>query len=102
MALFVQKLQEGIAAGELPKVSYKSALVGGLPEDAIIDYPKKVRPLAIVMGTSSSSRRNMFARIFNPGIARRMLFHSDTPLLVIKGMTWKRRSRFLASFSPIG
>lgn len=34
----------------------------------------------------SSSRRNLFARMFNPGIARRMLFHSDTPLLVIKGI----------------
>lgn len=34
----------------------------------------------------SSSRRGLFARIFNPGIARRMLFHSDTPLLVIKGL----------------
>lgn len=34
----------------------------------------------------SSSRRNIFARIFNPGVARRMIFHSDTPLLVIKGM----------------
>ncbi len=34
----------------------------------------------------SSSRRNIFARMFNPGIARRMLFHSDTPLLVIKGI----------------
>ncbi len=220
MALFVQKLEEEIAAGELPKVPYKTALVEGLPEDEIIDYSKKVRPMAIVMGTRgkdakeldligsvtaevmdgsrtpifavpvgakvkqlsemkrvvfltnfqqrefkaldimmqflkpypitlflahlakkedvwneiklsgirnllieryprlqteyrlidfsasleetlenfvqenaidmislSSSRRNIFARIFNPGIARRMLFHSDTPLLVIKGMT---------------
>lgn len=34
----------------------------------------------------SSSRRNIFARMFNPGIARRMLFHSDTPLLVVKGL----------------
>ena len=34
----------------------------------------------------SSSRRGLFTRIFNPGIARRMLFHSDTPLLVIKGL----------------
>ena len=220
MALFVQKLEEEIAAEELPKVPYKTALVEGLPEDEIIDYSKKVRPMAIVMGTRgkdakeldligsvtaevmdgsrtpifavpvgakvkqlsemkrvvfltnfqqrefkaldimmqflkpypitlflahlakkedvwneiklsgirnllieryprlqteyrlidfsasleetlenfvqenaidmislSSSRRNIFARIFNPGIARRMLFHSDTPLLVIKGMT---------------
>lgn len=39
----------------------------------------------IDMITMSSSRRGLFARIFNPGIARRMIFHSDTPLLVVKG-----------------
>lgn len=32
----------------------------------------------------SSSPRNIFARMFNPGIARRMLFHTNTPMLVIK------------------
>lgn len=40
----------------------------------------------IDMISLSSSRRNLFARMFNPGIARRMLFHSDTPILVIKGL----------------
>lgn len=45
-----------------------------------------VKEHAIDMIALSSSRRNIFARMFNPGIARRMLFHSDTPLLVIKGM----------------
>lgn len=45
-----------------------------------------VESLNIDMISLSSSRRNIFARIFNPGIARRMIFHSDTPLLVIKGM----------------
>ena len=40
----------------------------------------------IDMISMSSSRRNIFARMFNPGIARRMLFHSDTPILVIKGL----------------
>lgn len=40
----------------------------------------------IDMISLSSSRRNIFARMFNPGIARRMLFHSNTPILVIKGM----------------
>lgn len=34
--------------------------------------------------TLTSYKRNIFARLFNPGIARKMLFHSDTPLLVIK------------------
>lgn len=45
-----------------------------------------VKEKEIDMIAMSSSRRGIFARIFNPGIARRMLFHSDTPLLVIKGM----------------
>ncbi|WP_018109834.1 universal stress protein [Bacteroides propionicifaciens] len=31
----------------------------------------------------SSYRRNIFARLFNPSIARKMVFHSDTPLLII-------------------
>jgi len=29
-------------------------------------------------------RKNIFARLFNPGFARKMLFHSNTPMLVIK------------------
>lgn len=215
----VKKIEGEIATGSLPKVSYQTVLVEGLPEEEIISYSKKMRPTAIVMGTRgksakeldligsvtaevmegcrtpifaipegakardlsamktivfltnfqerefkafdimmgflklypvkvylahlakkedvwneiklsgiqkrfsklyphlqteyklieqsegmeesldkfvnehkidmislSSSRRNIFARMFNPGIARRMLFHSDTPLLVIKGM----------------
>ncbi len=45
-----------------------------------------VKEHEIDMVAMSSSRRGLFARIFNPGIARRMLFHSDTPLLVIKGL----------------
>lgn len=47
---------------------------------------KFVKEHQIDMISLSSSRRNIFARMFNPGIARCMLFHSDTPLLVIKGM----------------
>ena len=33
--------------------------------------------------TLTSYKRNIFARLFNPSIARKMIFHSDTPLLVI-------------------
>lgn len=31
----------------------------------------------------TSYKRNIFSRLFNPGIARKMIFHSDTPLLVL-------------------
>ncbi|MDD2247091.1 MAG: universal stress protein [Proteiniphilum sp.] len=51
-----------------------------------VTLDKFVEDNKIDMISLSSSRRNIFARMFNPGIARRMLFHSDTPLLVIKGM----------------
>ncbi len=50
-----------------------------------VTLDKFVEDNKIDMISLSSSRRNIFARMFNPGIARRMLFHSDTPLLVIKG-----------------
>lgn len=219
MQALVDKIDKRIVDGSIPKVSYKTCLVEGLPEEEIIIYSKKIRPTAIVMGTRgknakdldligsvtaevmdgsktpvfaipegaknrslsqmkrivfltnfqerefkafdimmnflktypvkvylahiakkedvwneiklsgiqkrysdlypqlqieyklidqiaglevtlekfteehnidmislSSARRNIFARIFNPGIARRMIFHSDTPLLVIKAI----------------
>ena len=35
--------------------------------------------------TIASQKRNLFARLFNPGIAHRMVFHGNTPLLVIRG-----------------
>ncbi|NLZ94607.1 MAG: universal stress protein [Bacteroidales bacterium] len=41
----------------------------------------------IDMISMSSSPRSIFARMFNPGIARRMLFHSNTPILVLKSAT---------------
>jgi len=33
----------------------------------------------------TAQKRNLMARLFNPSIAHRMVFHSDTPLLVIRG-----------------
>jgi nucleotide-binding universal stress UspA family protein len=51
-----------------------------------IALEKFVHKYKIDMISLSSSRRSIFARMFNPGIARRMLFHSDMPMLVIKGM----------------
>jgi nucleotide-binding universal stress UspA family protein len=41
---------------------------------------KKIDALAL-----TTSKRNIFARMFNPSIARKMLFHTDTPLFVLRG-----------------
>lgn len=40
----------------------------------------KIQVLAL-----TTSKRNIFARMFSPSISRKMLFHSDTPLLVLRG-----------------
>ena len=42
-----------------------------------------VKENQIDMISMSSSRRNIFARMFNPSIARKMLFHTDTPMMVL-------------------
>ncbi|MDH6358284.1 universal stress protein [Parabacteroides sp. PF5-9] len=47
---------------------------------AIEDF---VRDKHIDMLALSTHRRNILARMFNPSIARKMLFHADTPLLVM-------------------
>lgn len=51
--------------------------------DLLLAVEKFIRDEQIDLIAISSYRRNVFARIFNPSIARRMLFHTDTPLLVV-------------------
>lgn len=51
--------------------------------DLLLAVEKFIRDEQIDIIAISSYRRNVFARIFNPSIARRMLFHTDTPLLVV-------------------
>ena len=45
------------------------------------DYVKEE---AIDVLCISNYKRNVFARLFNPSIAKRMVFHSETPMLIIK------------------
>ena len=51
--------------------------------DLLLAIEKFVRDEHIVVLALSSYRRSLVARMFNPSIARKMLFHTDTPLLVI-------------------
>ena len=43
-----------------------------------------VKEQAIDVLCISNYKRNVFARLFNPSIAKRMVFHSETPMLIIK------------------
>lgn len=51
--------------------------------DLLLAIEKFVRDKQIDVIALSTYRRNILARMFNPSIARKMLFHTDTPLLVM-------------------
>lgn len=51
--------------------------------DLLLAIEKFVRDEQIDIIALSTYRRNILARMFNPSIARKMLFHTDTPLLVM-------------------
>lgn len=54
-------------------------------DDFLNSLDKYIKANNIDIITITSYKRNIFSRLFNPGIARKMIFHSDTPLLVIYG-----------------
>ena len=51
--------------------------------DLLLAVEKFVRDKQIDVIALSTYRRNLLARLFNPSIARKMLFHTDTPLLIM-------------------
>ncbi len=51
--------------------------------DLLLAIEKFVRDKQIDVIALSTYRRSILARMFNPSIARKMLFHTDTPLLVM-------------------
>jgi nucleotide-binding universal stress UspA family protein len=52
-------------------------------DDLVLNMEKFIRDESIDIISLTTYKRNLFARIFSPGIARKMLFHADTPLLAI-------------------
>ena len=52
--------------------------------DFILNMELFVREESINLIALPSYTRNLFARMFNPSIARKMLFHTNTPLMAIR------------------
>ena len=50
--------------------------------DLLVSVEQLIREVKADMICLTIHKRNIFARMFNPGIARKMLFHTDTPLLI--------------------
>lgn len=62
------------------ELHYDDVLVG---DDFLNSLENYIKTNKIDIIALTSYKRNIFSRLFNPGIARKMIFHSDTPLLVI-------------------
>lgn len=52
--------------------------------ELLLSVEKFIRTRHIELIALSTIHRSVFARMFSPSIARRMLFHTDTPLLAIR------------------
>lgn len=65
-----------------PHIEFDYGILDG--KDFSEDLERYIRSKQIDMLAITTSRRNIFARMFNPSIARKMLFHSDTALFVLR------------------
>lgn len=57
MTEFKTKLKNMIKQGEIPPVKFTTDILEGVPEDVILEYTKKHKPLLIVMGTRGKSKK---------------------------------------------
>ena len=56
MTDFASTLHDDMNAGLLPKVTFSVTVLEGLPENAILDFSRQLKPRLVVMGTRSRSR----------------------------------------------
>ena len=67
-------------ASHYPNLITNYALIGAIDKPEILDkylIKQKINVLAF-----NTRRRNIFSRLFNPGLVYKMVMHSDTPLFV--------------------
>ncbi|MDR0412262.1 MAG: universal stress protein [Dysgonamonadaceae bacterium] len=69
-------------AKKYPDTLIKYDMVDG--NDFVLNMEKFIRDNKVDVISLSTYKRNVFARLFNPSMARKMLFHTDTPLLALR------------------
>ncbi len=67
---------------QYPQTSIRYEVINA--NDFTLNLEKFIRENKIDVISLATHRRNIFARIFNPSMARKMLFHTDTPMLVLR------------------
>ncbi|MGL5957740.1 MAG: universal stress protein, partial [Phocaeicola sp.] len=65
-----------------PTISFSYHLI--VEKSMLSSLDEYVKSEKIDVICTTNYKRNIIARLFNPSIARRMIFHSDTPILVLK------------------
>jgi nucleotide-binding universal stress UspA family protein len=68
-------------AKQYPQTVIQYSIIDG--RDFVLNLERFIRDNQIDVIALSTHKRNIFARMFNPSMARKMLFHTDTPLLAI-------------------
>ena len=66
---------------QYPHTSIKCDIIDA--NDFVLNLENFIRTHEIDVISLTTRRRNIFARMFNPSMARKMLFHTNTPLLVL-------------------
>lgn len=77
---------EGIKAyfvKQYPDVKIDYTFIDG--PDQLKNLDKYIKNANIDMLALTTAKRNIFARMFSPSVSRKMLFYSNTPLLVLRG-----------------
>jgi len=69
-------------AKQYPKIKIKYDILNA--SGFTLNLDTFIRNNEIDIISLSTYRRNLFTRVFNPSVARKMLFHTDTPLLAIR------------------
>jgi len=64
-------------------VEFECQLIVG--KDILESIEKYIKDNKVDIISLTTHKRNMIARLFNPSLAKRMIFHSHTPLLVFHG-----------------
>lgn len=67
---------------QYPQLEFNYSIID--EENLLDNLDKFMKENSIDVMCTSNYRRNVFARLFNPSMAKKMLFHTNTPLLIIK------------------
>jgi len=68
---------------QYPNIQIDYKLISG--EDSVATLEDFVEKSGIDIIALTTAKRNIFTRMFRPSVSRKMLFHTDTPLFVLRG-----------------